>query len=177
MLPFLLLNCVVSNNCSELCGPHATCYSDNYTYTCECTPPYYGTKCDSVNLCYMVNCGINARCDSGKCICKINFEGTNCEIKTCERFKGINYKALNININYTSNNASVTCLEESKIKLNASFTDFPIVFELKDSKNLILKDLYNNIIPGSGTVSKNLDTIMIEFIRSPNNIKYRFTKY
>jgi len=55
---------------------------DVITSKCVCPHYYSGDRCEVVDPCVDVDCGLNGFCSSGVCVCDPSFAGSKCEIKS-----------------------------------------------------------------------------------------------
>ncbi|CAD6189419.1 unnamed protein product [Caenorhabditis auriculariae] len=75
------------NSChAEPCQNNATCFEENDSYRCECTPGFGGKQCDAdVDECEISVCNNGATCinffGTFECRCPPNFSGKFCELE------------------------------------------------------------------------------------------------
>lgn len=115
------------------------------TYVSSCTKPLE----DRPWSCNYVVCTNGGACDSGKCVCPVGFEGTDCSVKTVEKYYGhwtAHFKTIGSD---SASQLGKDTVYPMELKASATYTTF-FIYNFNNNKN------YSNILCKVDSVRKEI---------------------
>ena len=159
LLAMLFARCGAFNECSDLeCQNNGECrITTSGEARCICEGAYYGTFCENFDACYDIVCPSNASCNEGDCICKLGYEGADCETVSRNKFVGT-YAAVETCVDGTVGGNEAVADFECTIATHDTI-DLRLLFANEGTQGL-LTNIYATLSDSlSFTIPEQTDTI------------------